>query len=153
MLGVAQSLYPTAQDKQDLAKGLYDGSAKLNEGKQLEVLQQVDKLYSYAEPNFAGVSYATMTSDFVNGKFAMMSDGTWNTTTIQQAGGQQARLRLLPAARQRQRRRQQVPRRQGRADPGHPEQRQEQGTPRSSTWTSSPTTTSSSTTRPASPRP
>ena len=26
-----------------------------------------------------------MTSDFVNGKFAMMSDGTWNTTTIAQA--------------------------------------------------------------------
>jgi len=87
MLGVVQTLYPTAKDKQDLAKALYDGSAKLNEGKQLQVLKQVDQLYSFAEPDFAGVSYATMTSDFVNGKFAMMSDGTWNTTTIQQAGG------------------------------------------------------------------
>src|SRR4051812_2830637 len=87
MLGVVQTLYPTAQDKQDLAKALYDGSAKLNEGKQLQVLKQVEQLYSFAEPDFAGVSYATMTSDFVNGKFAMMSDGTWNTTTIQQAGG------------------------------------------------------------------
>src|SRR6476620_3369847 len=87
MLGVVQSLYPTAQDKENLAKGLYGGTVKLNDGKQLEVLQKVAKLYSYAEPNFAGVSYATMTSDFVNGKFAMMSDGTWNTTTIQQAGG------------------------------------------------------------------
>ena len=87
MLGVVQTLYPTAQDKQDLAKGLYEGSVKLDEGKQLQVLKQVEQLYSFAEPNFAGVSYATMTSDFVNGKFAMMSDGTWNTTTIQQAGG------------------------------------------------------------------
>ena len=27
MLGVVQSLYPTAQDKQDLAKALYEGTA------------------------------------------------------------------------------------------------------------------------------
>jgi len=96
MLGVVQSLYPTAQDKEDLAKNLYGGTAKLNEGKQLQVLQNVDKLYSYAEPNFAGVSYATMTSDFVNGKFAMMSDGTWNTTTLQQAGGSKLDFGYFP---------------------------------------------------------
>ena len=96
MLGVVQSLYPTAQDKEKLAKGLYAKSVKLNEGKQLEVLQKVQKLYSYAEPNFAGVSYATMTSDFVNGKFAMMSDGTWNTTTIQQAGGSKLDFGYFP---------------------------------------------------------
>lgn len=96
MLGVVQSLYPTAQDKEDLAKGLYGNTVKLNEGKQLEVLEKVQKLYSYAEPNFAGVSYATMTSDFVNGKFAMMSDGTWNTTTIQQAGGSKLDFGYFP---------------------------------------------------------
>ena len=96
MLGVVQSLYPTAQDKEKLAKGLYAKSVKLNEGKQAEVLQKVQKLYSYAEPNFAGVSYATMTSDFVNGKFAMMSDGTWNTTTIQQAGGSKLDFGYFP---------------------------------------------------------
>ncbi len=28
-----------------------------------------------------------MTADFVAGKFAMMGDGTWNTTTLQKAGG------------------------------------------------------------------
>jgi raffinose/stachyose/melibiose transport system substrate-binding protein len=96
MLGVAQSIYPTAQAKEDLAKNLYGGTTKLNEGEQLEVLQKVEKLYSYAEPNFAGVSYATMTSDFVNGKFAMMSDGTWNTTTIQQAGGSKLDFGYFP---------------------------------------------------------
>jgi raffinose/stachyose/melibiose transport system substrate-binding protein len=96
MLGVVQSLYPTAEAKEELAKGLYDGSVKLNEGKQLAVLQGVQKLYSYAEPNFAGVSYATMTADFVNGKFAMMSDGTWNTTTIQQAGGSKLDFGYFP---------------------------------------------------------
>lgn len=96
MLGVVQSLYPTAQDKENLAKGLYGQKVTLNEGKPLEVLQKVQKLYSYAEPNFAGVSYATMTSDFVNGKFAMMSDGTWNTTTIQQAGGSKLDFGYFP---------------------------------------------------------
>ncbi|WP_460459065.1 ABC transporter substrate-binding protein [Angustibacter peucedani] len=96
MLGVVQSLYPTAQDKEALAKGLYDGSVKLDADKQLQVLQRVQQLYSYAEPNFAGVTYATMTSDFVNGKFAMMSDGTWNTTTIQQAGGSKLDFGYFP---------------------------------------------------------
>ncbi|KHK96052.1 hypothetical protein LK09_17030 [Microbacterium mangrovi] len=85
-LGVTTGLYPTADAMNTLAKDLYAGKAQLNTGKQLEVLQKVQTLYGYAEPNFAGVSYATMTSDFVNGKFAMMPDGTWNTTTLQQSG-------------------------------------------------------------------
>ena len=126
MLGVAQSLYPTAQVKEDLAKGLYDGSVKLNVDTQLKVLQQVQKLYSYAEPNFAGVSYATMTSDFVNGKFAMMSDGTWNTTTIQQAGGSKLDFGYFPLPASDNAADNKFLGRQGRADPGHPEQRQEQ---------------------------
>lgn len=86
-LGVVQGLYPTADAKNALAKGLYDGSVKLDEGKPLEVLTRLQTLYGYAEPNFAGVNYATMTADFVNGKFAMMGDGTWNTTTLQKSGG------------------------------------------------------------------
>jgi raffinose/stachyose/melibiose transport system substrate-binding protein len=86
-LGVVQGTYPSADAMNALAKGLYDGSVKLNEGKQLDVLTKVQKIYGYAEPNFAGVSYATMTADFVNGKFAMMGDGTWNVTALQKAGG------------------------------------------------------------------
>lgn len=85
-LGVASGLYPSADEMNTLAKDLYAGKAKLNAGKQLEVLKRVQTLYGYAEPNFAGVSYATMTADFVNGKFAMMPDGTWNTTTLQKSG-------------------------------------------------------------------
>ena len=38
-----------------------------------------------------------MTSQFVNGKYAMMGDGTWNTTTIQKAGGSELVVRLRPA--------------------------------------------------------
>lgn len=86
-LGIVQGLYPSSAAKDALAKDLYGGSAKLDQSKQLEVLNRLKTVYGYAEPNFAGVSYATMTSDFVNGKFAMMGDGTWNTTTLQKAGG------------------------------------------------------------------
>lgn len=86
-LGIVQGLYPSTAAKDALAKGLYDGSVKLDQGKQLEVLTRLKSVFGYAEPNFAGVTYATMTSDFVNGKFAMMGDGTWNTTTLQKAGG------------------------------------------------------------------
>ena len=96
MLALVQTTYPTAQDKQDLAKGLYENTVKLNEGKQLEVMQKLQTLYGYAQPNFAGVSYATMTSDFVKGKYAMMSDGTWNTATLTQAGGKDFQFGYFP---------------------------------------------------------
>lgn len=86
-LGIIQSLYPTTDAKEALAKGLYGGTVKLDAGPQTEVLTRLKTLFGYAEPNFAGVNYATMTADFVNGKFAMMGDGTWNTTTLQKAGG------------------------------------------------------------------
>jgi raffinose/stachyose/melibiose transport system substrate-binding protein len=85
-LGVTTGLYPSADEMNTLAKNLYAGNEKLNAGKQLDVLKKVQTLYGYAEPNFAGVSYATMTADFVNGKFAMMPDGTWNTTTLEKSG-------------------------------------------------------------------
>jgi len=96
MLGVVQDLYPNKQDKVDLAKGLWDKSIKLTDGKQLEVLTKVKSLYDLAEPNFAGVSYNTMTAGFVKGQFAMMSDGTWNQTTIDSAGGSSFKYGYFP---------------------------------------------------------
>ncbi|HVK45112.1 MAG TPA: extracellular solute-binding protein, partial [Micropruina sp.] len=71
-LGVVQSLYPTAQSKQDLAKGLYEYTVALNTDKQVEVLQKVEKLYSFGQSNFAGSNYNDMTSQFLNGKAAMI---------------------------------------------------------------------------------
>jgi raffinose/stachyose/melibiose transport system substrate-binding protein len=96
MLGVVQDLYPNKQDKVDLAKGLWDKSVKLTDGKQLEVLTKVKSLYDLAEPNFAGVSYNTMTAGFVKGQFAMMADGTWNQTTIDSAGGSSFKYGYFP---------------------------------------------------------
>ena len=88
-------------------------------------MQRVQTLYGYAEPNFAGVNYATMTADFVAGKFAMMPDGTWNTTTLQKARGNKPRLRLRPDALERHGERQRLAGRRGRAVPGDPGQREE----------------------------
>lgn len=96
MLAIVQSSYPTAQEKQDLMKGLYEGTVKLNEGKQLEILKKLETIYGYAQPNFAGVNYQTMTADFVKGKYAMMSDGTWNTATLAQAGGKDFQFGYFP---------------------------------------------------------
>jgi raffinose/stachyose/melibiose transport system substrate-binding protein len=85
MLSVVQSLYPTAAAKQDLAKGLYGYTVKLNEGQQLEVLKKTQQVYTYGQANFAGSNYSQMTSDFLTGKAAMISDGTWNVGSLRQA--------------------------------------------------------------------
>lgn len=85
MLGVVQSVYPSTKEKQDLARGLYGFSVKLNEGKQLEVLSKVQQIYTFAQDNFAGSSYAQMTSEFLTGKAAMISDGTWNVGSLREA--------------------------------------------------------------------
>lgn len=85
MLSVVQSLYPTAQNKDDLAKGLYEHTVALNQGQQLEVLKKVQQIYTYGQPNFAGSNYNQMTSEFLTGKAAMISDGTWNVGSLREA--------------------------------------------------------------------
>jgi len=85
MLSIVQSLFPTAANKQDLAKGLYGYTVKLNEGQQLEVLKKTQQVYTYGQANFAGSNYSQMTSDFLTGKAAMISDGTWNVGSLRSA--------------------------------------------------------------------
>lgn len=85
MLSVVQSLYPTAQNKDDLAKGLYEHTVALNQGAQLAVLQKVQQIYTFGQANFAGSNYNQMTSEFLNGKAAMISDGTWNVGSLREA--------------------------------------------------------------------
>ncbi|WP_232549848.1 ABC transporter substrate-binding protein [Propioniciclava soli] len=98
MLSVVQSTYPTAQAKQDLAQGLYEHTIALNDDEQLEVLQKVEKVYSYGQPNFAGSNYSQMTSEFLNGQAAMISDGTWNVGSLREAGGVDFGYFPLPAS-------------------------------------------------------
>ena len=85
MLSIVQSLFPTAASKQDLAKGLYGYTVKLNEGQQLEVLKKTQQVYAYGQANFTGSNYSQMTSDFLTGKAAMISDGTWNVGSLRSA--------------------------------------------------------------------
>lgn len=82
MLGVTGGLYPTPKDKNALAEGLWTGDVKLTDAKPQSVLERTETVFSYAQPNWAGTSYATMPSSFVKGEFAMMPDGSWSTATI-----------------------------------------------------------------------
>ncbi len=85
MMGSVQSLYPTADDKVDLARGIWDGSIKLTDPKEVHVLEQTQYVYDHAQKNFAGVPYTEIPSEFANGQFAMTVDGTWDQTTIDAA--------------------------------------------------------------------
>jgi raffinose/stachyose/melibiose transport system substrate-binding protein len=85
MMAAVQSLYPTADDKTALAKGIWSGSVKLTDTKPVQVLDRTQYLYSIAEKNFAGVPYTQIPSGFANGDYAMTIDGTWDQTTIDAA--------------------------------------------------------------------
>lgn len=82
MLAAVQSLYPTTEDKEQLAEDLWKGDASLTDATELEVLNRVESLYEAADPNFAGVAYSAVPSSFAAGDVAMVLDGTWNQTTI-----------------------------------------------------------------------
>jgi raffinose/stachyose/melibiose transport system substrate-binding protein len=87
MLAAVEGAYPTAQDKSQLAAGLWSHSISLSDPSQVAILQQVQTMYGLAQPNFAGVSYTDIPSEFAAGKFAMTPDGTWDQTTIAAAVG------------------------------------------------------------------
>src|SRR6478735_9540671 len=78
------------------AKGIVPVGIAGKDSAGVTTLGVVQGLYGYAQPNFAGITYQTMTADFVNGKFAMMGDGTWNTTSIQTAGGSKLDFGYFP---------------------------------------------------------
>ncbi|AQP47184.1 hypothetical protein BW730_06315 [Tessaracoccus aquimaris] len=96
MLGAAAGVLPTLEDKQGLAADLWINKAKLDEGPSLEILEKTEKVFQYAQPNFAGTGYDDLPGQFANGTFAMMSDGTWNTTTIQTAVGDKFEIGYFP---------------------------------------------------------
>lgn len=87
MLAAVQGAYPTPEDKLDLAASLWDGSTKLSDPDMVDILDKVDTMYGYAQPNFAGVSYSQIPGEFANQTVAMTPDGTWNAPTIAAAVG------------------------------------------------------------------
>jgi raffinose/stachyose/melibiose transport system substrate-binding protein len=85
MQASVQSLFPTKQDKVDLATGIYDGSISLTDPELVEVLEQTKYAFDSAQANFTGVPYTSIPGEFAAGNFAMAFDGTWNQTTIDAA--------------------------------------------------------------------
>jgi raffinose/stachyose/melibiose transport system substrate-binding protein len=96
MIASVQSLYPSADDKQTLAKDLWAKDASLSQGTQLEVLKRVQSLYDIGQKNFAGVAYTAIPAAFANGEVAMTVDGTWDQTTIDQAVAQKFEYGYFP---------------------------------------------------------
>ena len=87
MLTAVQGLYPTAADKVALNQGLWQNKVKLTDSKPVQVLDQVQTMFGYAQRNFSGVAGSTIAAGFANGEFAMIPDGTWDTPTVASAVG------------------------------------------------------------------
>ncbi|MBH0008392.1 ABC transporter substrate-binding protein [Salinibacterium sp. SWN1162] len=75
-----QSAFPTVDDRVNLEKALWDGSAAWNDPALVTVMDQTETVYEYADPSFAGVDYATAQGQFAGGQTAMTIDGTWAAT-------------------------------------------------------------------------
>jgi raffinose/stachyose/melibiose transport system substrate-binding protein len=96
MISAVQSLYPTAQAKADLSKGLWQQKIKLTDSTPVEVLDRVQTIYGFAQKNYAGVSYNAIPAGFANGDFAMTPDGTWNEPTIASSVGSKFAFGYFP---------------------------------------------------------
>lgn len=85
MLGAVNGLYPTADDKQQLAKELWTQQASLTDATPLSVLDKTQTIFDNAQTNFSGAGYDDMPAAFARSEFAMTVDGTWNQPTIDKA--------------------------------------------------------------------
>lgn len=85
MLASVASLYPTADDKQQLAKDLWTNKAKLTDPTEVKVLQQTEYVLQNSQEGAAGADYTSIPSGFAAGDFAMTVDGTWDQPVIDAA--------------------------------------------------------------------
>lgn len=82
MEGIADG---SIKDMDALNQGLWTGNAKFTDAEQLQVLQKIQKVYSYAPKTFPGTADAVASSSFANGKAAMFPEGSWQAPGISQA--------------------------------------------------------------------
>ncbi|MCL2489687.1 MAG: extracellular solute-binding protein [Propionibacteriaceae bacterium] len=80
-----QGVYPDTASKQQAMQGLWTQTLKLTDSDPLKVLQTVQQIYSFADPNFPGIAYADIPAAFAKGTYAMTPDGTWNSPVIASA--------------------------------------------------------------------
>lgn len=82
-VGVSGMVGAYEKDLNAFAKGLWEGTRKLNDDKSMVLWNRFEQLVSWLEPNIMAVSYGDAPGRFVAGKAAMMIDGTWNSSAIE----------------------------------------------------------------------
>ena len=87
MLAAVQGLYPSTTAKDALSKGLWEKKIKLTDTQPETVMNRVQQMYGFAQPNFAGVAYSAIPAGFASQQFAMTPDGTWDNPVIASAVG------------------------------------------------------------------
>lgn len=85
MIAAVQGLYPSTEEKEQLAEDIWTGKTELTGDTEVEVLERVKGLFDAADPNFAGIGYDAVPAAFAAGDVAMTMDGTWNNTTVASA--------------------------------------------------------------------
>ena len=68
MLGAVGSAYPTLADKQKLSQDIWEQNVKLTDAGPEGILEKVQKIYSYAQKNFAGTGYDAIPAEFAKGE-------------------------------------------------------------------------------------
>jgi raffinose/stachyose/melibiose transport system substrate-binding protein len=96
MLAAVQGAYPKQADREQLAENLWSHKTSLTDPGQVAILQKVQTIYGLAQKNFAGDAYTNLPAEFASGSFAMVSDGTWDQTTLAQAVGSKFDMGYFP---------------------------------------------------------
>ena len=88
--------YPKAPDA-NLGTALESGSMKWTDPAFIQGMNEEKAVAQYLEPNYTGVPWESMPGDFAKGDAAMLLDGSWDLSSVQQANpGLQAGYFPLP---------------------------------------------------------
>ncbi len=82
-VGVSGMVGAFEEDLDGYAKGLWEGTRKLNDDRSMILWGRFEQLVSWLEPNVMSIAYGDCPGRFVTGKAAMMIDGTWNAGAIE----------------------------------------------------------------------
>jgi raffinose/stachyose/melibiose transport system substrate-binding protein len=83
--GMMSSVWQPHVPGQTLAADLNKGTVKWTDPLFTQAMNQEKKVASYLEPNYAGESWEQMPNAFASGKAAMLLDGSWDLSLVQQA--------------------------------------------------------------------
>ncbi|NLL66780.1 MAG: extracellular solute-binding protein [Clostridiaceae bacterium] len=82
-VGVSGIVGACEKDFTAFAKGLWEGTRKLNDEQSMKIWNRFEQLVGWLEPNAMAISYGDAPGRLVAGKAAMMIDGTWNSSAIE----------------------------------------------------------------------